>query len=234
MLGVRETHGDRHDARCIGLLLCGGRGERMGRDKGLLRLHGRSYAEICMERLAGVAEDVRVSLREDQAGAYRCVLPAASFVFDQDLPVGGPLRGLLSVFAALSEKGGEGHNPGILVLATDMPFVKRTTLLSLKEAFLATSDVAGAFYELDGRVEPLCGIYTLALLRQIQQDALREDGSGERHGIAFSLRQRLEPYPLLRLPVLPKQRDEFRNVNRPEDLAVSGDGMEEARAGSSV
>lgn len=223
MRRVRETHGERREARCIGLLLCGGRGERMGSDKGLLRLHGRSYAETCMEPLAGVVEDVRVSLRKDQAERYRGLLPAASFVFDQDLPVGGPLRGLLSVLAALREDGLDTCNPGILALATDMPFVKSATLLALRETFLAHGDAAGIFYEMDGRVEPLCGIYTVSLLRQMEQDVLGEAGSGESQSIAFSLRHRLTPYPLLRLPVLPGQRDEFRNINRPGHLNACED-----------
>lgn len=216
----------------VGLLLCGGKGKRMGQDKGLLRLQGRYYAEICLEQLSAVVDRVFVSVREDQAESYATILPAASLVVDGDVSAAGPLRGLLSLLPVLSDAPEES---GVLVLPTDMPRMTASTLLFLREAFAAnSSDADGVFFEMDGQLEPLCGIYTVALLRRMQQDLLTADGSRTRSAgdsgknILFSLRRRLEACRLRRLPVSVEQRGEFKNVNWPEELMQLADGDRES------
>lgn len=115
-----------------GLVLAGGRSERMQTDKGALRYHGLDQRQHTAALLAEFCPDVRVSVRPDQAA---------------DLPTGlkplpdtflnlGPLGGVLSALQA-------DPNAAWLVLACDLPFLTRTTVEHLvshrQPARLATS-----------------------------------------------------------------------------------------------
>ncbi|GAA4353421.1 bifunctional molybdenum cofactor guanylyltransferase MobA/molybdopterin-guanine dinucleotide biosynthesis adaptor protein MobB [Hymenobacter saemangeumensis] len=100
-----------------GLVLAGGRSERMQTDKARLRYHGLDQREHTAGLLAPYCAEVYVSCRPDQV---------------EDVPVGlkalpdtflglGPLGGLLSALQ---------HDPNAawLVLACDLPFLTTTTL----------------------------------------------------------------------------------------------------------
>ncbi|MFD1467673.1 NTP transferase domain-containing protein [Hymenobacter caeli] len=101
-----------------GLVLAGGRSERMRTDKGALRYHGAAdqrqhTAALLHEFCAGV----RVSVRPDQADE----LPAGLVPLPDTFLGLGPLGGLLSAFRA-------DPDAAWLVLACDLPLLTRTTL----------------------------------------------------------------------------------------------------------
>ena len=101
-----------------GLVLAGGRSQRMQTDKGQLRYHGQEQRQYAATLLAEVCEDVFVSCRPDQAAA----VAAAGLVPlpDQFLDL-GPMGGLLTAFR---------HDPNAawLVVACDLPFLSAATL----------------------------------------------------------------------------------------------------------
>ena len=101
-----------------GLVLAGGRSERMRSDKGALRYHGaadqRQYTAALLHEFC---TDVRVSVRPDQASE----LPAGLVPLPDTFAGLGPLGGLLSAFRA-------DPNAAWLVLACDLPLLTRTTL----------------------------------------------------------------------------------------------------------
>jgi molybdopterin-guanine dinucleotide biosynthesis protein A len=131
-----------------GLVLAGGRGTRLGRDKGELDYHGVSQARWAFELLRAFCAETFVSIRPEQAGrpAYR------------DLPLltdrgvsAGPASGLA---AALRRSPGAAW----LVVAADMPLLRRELLANLV-ADRDSGVLATAYRHRDGTPEPLCAIW---------------------------------------------------------------------------
>ncbi|WP_205013008.1 NTP transferase domain-containing protein [Hymenobacter nivis] len=101
-----------------GLVLAGGRSERMRTDKGALHYHGAAdQRQHTAALLHEFCADVRVSVRPDQADE----LPAGLVPLPDTFAGLGPLGGLLSAFRA-------DPNAAWLVLACDLPLLTRTTL----------------------------------------------------------------------------------------------------------
>ncbi|MDO7850240.1 NTP transferase domain-containing protein [Hymenobacter convexus] len=100
-----------------GLVLAGGRSERMQTDKGALHYHGLDQRQHTAALLAEFCPDVRVSVRPDQAAE----LPAGLTALPDTFLNLGPLGGILSAFQA-------DPNAAWLVLACDLPFLTRSTL----------------------------------------------------------------------------------------------------------
>ena len=100
-----------------GLVLAGGRSERMQTDKGALQYHALDQRQHTAALLAEFCPDVRVSVRPDQAAD----LPAGLTPLPDTFLNLGPLGGVLSAFQA-------DPNAAWLVLACDLPFLTRRTL----------------------------------------------------------------------------------------------------------
>lgn len=100
-----------------GLVLAGGRSERMQTDKGALHYHGLDQRQHTAALLSEFCPDVRVSVRPDQAAE----LPAGLTALPDTFLNLGPLGGVLSAFQA-------DPNAAWLVLACDLPFLTRDTL----------------------------------------------------------------------------------------------------------
>lgn len=132
-----------------GLVLSGGRSSRMGRDKALLKYHGKSQIEWTAELARLVCERVYVSVRPDQVNdPERARLPQ---IVDR-VENKGPIAGILAAQAAAPDVAW-------LVLACDLPFIDDPTLRHL----IASRDparVATAYRSThDGLPEPLCAIF---------------------------------------------------------------------------
>ena len=100
-----------------GLVLAGGRSERMLTDKGGLHYHALDQRAHTAALLHEFCPDVRVSCRPDQVAG----LPAGLTALPDTFLNLGPLGGLLSAFQA-------DPDAAWLVLACDLPFLTRTTL----------------------------------------------------------------------------------------------------------
>ncbi|NQD71879.1 molybdenum cofactor guanylyltransferase [Sphingobacterium shayense] len=187
----------------IGLVLCGGRSQRMGSDKGLLTSSGGVAWVVRQVRLlANYNIDVWVSLREEQYADYENVLQDTVFIPDT-VPVGGPLVGLLSAHQAVCDKD-------FLVLACDMVSIDRAAIERLIKEYKFSRKVEVYLYEHNGRLEPLCAIYTAKALRKIL--SMQQ----QRHLPTFSLQRILEN---LNCKCVTLTRDaRFRNYNFPTDL----------------
>ena len=195
-------------APLYGLVLAGGRGTRLRRDKGSLDYHGMPQVRWAFGLLERHCERVWVSLRTqvDAPDAYRG-LPV---LFDAD-STEGPAAGLLAAFRSAPEAGW-------LLLAADMPLVG-PELLSALVAARRPDAIATAFRHADGTPEPLCAIWEPAAARLL--DPLAPNG--------VSLRRVLEDGKarLINCPAPAR----LRSVNTPEDdtsiratLRDSGEG----------
>jgi molybdopterin-guanine dinucleotide biosynthesis protein A len=100
-----------------GLVLAGGKSQRMGTDKGLLSYHGKPQREYMAEQLAPICSAVSLSCRPGQQAEIN-----SSFPLLPDTFMGlGPYGAILSAFR-------EDPNAAWLVVACDLPFLGKDTL----------------------------------------------------------------------------------------------------------
>lgn len=117
-----------------GLVLAGGRSQRMGRDKSLLQYHGKAQHEHLYELLRQQDIPSWISCRAEQVEK----MPAEAAVLPDSFVGLGPFGALLSAFR---------HDPNCawLVIACDLPFVDAAAIEHLV-THRRISAVATAFY----------------------------------------------------------------------------------------
>ncbi len=117
-----------------GLVLAGGKSERMGKDKGLIEYHGLPQREYLYNLLEGFTEKTYMSCRPDQVGEFD-----EKFNTLPDSISGlGPFGAIISAFR-------EYPNHAWLVVACDIPLIDKQTILELLQN-RNPSKVATAFY----------------------------------------------------------------------------------------
>ena len=132
------------------VILSGGKGSRMGRDKGLVRLGHAPLVRYVAEVLSSIADEVLVSVAKGRRAAYAELLDKEyAFVEDREEGI-GPVHGLIQ---GLEAAKGE----YVLVSPCDTPFLRRNVC----EAIVATAKGRdGAVPKTGARYfEPLHGAY---------------------------------------------------------------------------
>lgn len=139
------------NSKMYGLVLVGGKSRRMGRDKALLSYNGRgTQLEHTADLLREVCAKTFISLRAEQTFP---IPKETGAIFDSIKNVYGPLCGILSAMRAHPEADW-------LVLACDLPYIKRATLEKLIHHFGMRPPRLTAYRSShDGLPEPLCAIY---------------------------------------------------------------------------
>lgn len=160
-----------------GAVLCGGKSARMGCDKALLELSGRSL----IERAVAVLEPLSSRVLLACGSSERYPDMGLPLVLDQRRN-GGPLAGLEAALAATS-------TPWLAVLACDMPGVSPVLFEELLRHSVA-GDLDVCILAGERGLEPLCGVYHKRCLAPVRA-ALDH---GERRMISF------HGYPLAGLP----------------------------------
>lgn len=125
-------------AAITGLVLAGGRGQRMGgADKGLQTLHGRPLAEHVLARLAPQAGALAISANRHHATYEALGAPWHARVLADTLPdYPGPLAGLLTGLAAA-------RTEWLLAAPCDSPWLPADLAARLSAAALAEgADIA--------------------------------------------------------------------------------------------
>jgi molybdenum cofactor guanylyltransferase len=108
-----------------GIILAGGRSQRMGINKALLPLPGKSsetFLAHLVSTLTPICAEILLVAR-DKTQFADVILPDTRVIFDQK-PGGGPLMGLYSGLSAM-------QSSAALVVAVDMPFVQPALLTFL-------------------------------------------------------------------------------------------------------
>lgn len=184
----------------IGAVLCGGRSKRMGKDKGLLLRSGKPWAVLVAEQLQKVNLSVVISINESQEDSYQKIFPETQLLID-NLPIDGPLDGLLSVHKRFPDKD-------ILLMACDLVDMNEATIETLIKTYLSKPQFDYYVYQQNGFTQPFCAIYTRKALAQVYQSV--ENKTLKK----YSLHDRFESGNTLYLPV---QNDKvFKNYNKPE------------------
>ena len=185
-----------------GFILAGGASSRMGEDKSLLRLDGRTFVETAARALLAVTG--RVSLVSSRPEAESHGLPVVP-----DLRAGlGALGGLQ---AALASCGAE----WAAVVACDLPFVTGGLLARLADARDESTDAVAPLQE-DGRLQPLCALYRARVCLE-RVDEMIQAGELRPRLLLPRVRARLVGFEELR--DLEGSRRFFLNVNTPGDYA---------------
>ncbi|NND98392.1 MAG: molybdenum cofactor guanylyltransferase [Pirellulaceae bacterium] len=189
--------------KLLGVVLCGGKSSRMGRDKSLLgHPDGGTYLDQAVKRLSDVCGEVCIAGTQDQNESS--IVP---FLVDPVLyqgPVVGIVNGLL--FAQ------QQSCDACLVLAVDMPVVVGADLRNLKDAWLANrqscpDEVICGLCDTD-RIQPLLAIYPVGVLKDLQRLA----GSADR-----SLFRWIKTVPHRTVSL---SATSCVNVNSPDDLPL--------------
>jgi molybdopterin-guanine dinucleotide biosynthesis protein A len=189
-----------------GFILIGGLSSRMGEDKSLLRLGGRTFVERAADALGSVATSVRVVGSRHGAGAHglRVVLDV-----HQGL---GALGGLHAALAACESRWAA-------VVSCDLPFVTgelfvRLASLRADGSLRVDGRDAVAPLQEDGRPQPLCALFAAAECRAVAEELIRTDELRPR---ALLRRVRTRWVEFAELSDLEGSSLFFRNVNTPSD-----------------
>jgi|SRR5579871_912085 len=184
------------------IVLAGGRSERMGQDKALLRLEERTLLQTVVAALRPFADRIVVVAQEPEP----YLLPDVEGVADL-YPGQGPVGGILTGLTAL----GVGAH---LVVACDMPALQPGILRLLRDS--ATPEWDAVVPERDGRPEPLCAVY-----RDTAAPALQSFLATGRRA-AFEALKMLRVYYLHEETLRGVDPDllTFTNLNTPHDLAA--------------
>jgi molybdopterin-guanine dinucleotide biosynthesis protein A len=166
----------------------------MGRDKALLKLDGETLAARGLRKLRNVCAEVAIAGGSDELRGLARLIP-------DRWPLCGPLGGIVS---ALEQSAYEWN----LFLAVDMPFVPELKLRELVDR-LAVGRQLLSVPQVDGRVHPLCGVYSREAL-----PVLRGELEAGRYKVLDAIRasnsygyvEWLEP-------------EWVRNLNTPEEFA---------------
>jgi molybdopterin-guanine dinucleotide biosynthesis protein A len=144
------------DVELVAAVLAGGQSRRMGRNKSLIEIDGRSMIERTVDIAREVTDQVFISANDRQI--YRFLkLPVVPDVFVRQ----GPLAGLHSVML-------RSDRSLLLLLASDLPRIHLALIKCLREAAPGLDIVVPRTS--DGWLHPLCGIYRRSCLQAVESN----------------------------------------------------------------
>lgn len=148
-------------AKLNALILIGGTSKRMGSDKSVIDYHGKPQWEHLVDLLQNQVDKIYISARPNQQITY------PNIITDKEAGL-GPFGAILS---ALDSKPGE----AFLVIATDLPYIDKTTIkLLIRNRDLTKSATALKAKNKD-YPEPLATIWepkSLAVLKNFYENKI--------------------------------------------------------------
>ena len=185
--------------KLTGIILAGGKGIRLGRDKGMAKLNGRHLIEYVIDNLSESCDEILVSSNTDQCRKFG--LPVIPDHFQGK----GPMAGIHACLRASSNE----HN---FVVSVDTPFVNPAFIQFMLEN-KGNGLIAAPWYGKD-HYEPLCAYYHKDALPVME--AFFEKGN-------YKLPDVYRALPFTAVPVNDKipswHSMMFHNINTEEDLA---------------
>ena len=197
----------------LGVVLCGGRSSRMGRDKAqLIHSSGISYVDHAVDRLRRVCNTVCLSVAADLAsivpaeGALNATCSTIPRIPDA-VGYRGPAGGIAASLGLAEQTG----CAGCLITPVDMPELTDADLEQLLDRWLLDphSIVCALDPERD-QPQPLVAVYPTQIRAAIEELALSEDRSLRR----WLWQRSYQGVPLSSLSLL--------NINRPEEIPDAG------------
>lgn len=193
------------------IVLCGGRGKRMGQDKGLMLLGGKPSIIGVLEKIDKFADEIVLVLRGDsQRTSYEEVLKNMDFygkikICTDALEDQGPLMGICAGLNCISEDHA-------LLIPCDSPYVSLSFVENIFKYYNMIYDAVVPEWP-DGKLEPLHSIYSKRVTGQIK-DVL-ESGRRNVQSLLLEIDVRY-----VQVNLLDESGRSFQNLNYPEDLDI--------------
>lgn len=147
----------------LGVVLCGGRSSRMGRDKAALpHPGGTTYVHHAIERMRKVCDHVCV--------AGRCAVSVNVPVLEDAISHQGPMTGILNALAYAAEQGLH----ACLVTPVDMPRLSSQDLLRFREVWSVHHMICVGRETKSGQTQPLVAIYPITVTESLASYAQRD------------------------------------------------------------
>ncbi len=176
-------------------IMLGGLSTRMGRDKALVTLGGKTLLERAVERWQGYGAALQLSVgAAERAELAPEGIPAVADVYPERGPLGGLHAGLHAC-----------NTPLLLLVAVDCPFLTHEQADALLDAI---GDSEACVYTFEDRPQPLFGLYRRRCWTPAETLILSGDNR---------MSQLLEWSNTVYVPA--SDLAPFRNLNTPEDLA---------------
>ena len=192
-------------ASIVGVLLAGGRAQRMGGDKGRRMLGGRTLLDRAIERARPQVLALALNVHDDPDRFGNLDLPV---VTDSIPNHAGPLAGILAGMDWARSLDAR----WLASFPIDAPFFPSDLVSRLAEAVI--KDTAEIAYAASGRrTHPVFGLWRVSLAEELRRALTIE---GVRKVDAWSARHRVSVVTFDSAPA-----DPFLNVNTPEDLAAA-------------
>jgi molybdopterin-guanine dinucleotide biosynthesis protein A len=191
-----------------GLVLSGGEGSRIGREKGLLNLNGDPMLSRVIDSMLGLVDEVVIAVGQGRAKLYEDYREIG-FEIVEDREAGiGPLEGLVCGMRAA-------RGDYVIVGPCDTPFLKQEVCrLVLSRA----EGRDGAVPIVRGMYEPLHGAYSTSATLKAFETALM---SGKRKIVDSYTGLDLAPVEESELRVLDADLVSFWNLNGPQEIALA-------------
>lgn len=202
-------------------VIAGGKSSRMGRDKRWLDLGGRSMLERCLRRIPTVFSERFLMVEANSPDIMQLAENCGFCIVTDEVQGRGPVEGLRLGLKHMSADWG-------LALSADMPFF---SFSAIEPLFIRLSETISKgerrikciLPTLDGRRQPLAGLYHKGLLTEIAQKIKR----GERKLGAMAEAFETE---LVEIHRYTEQKEYFFNVNTKYDYRLaSGRAANEGR-----
>ncbi len=196
--------------RMAAIILAGGEGRRIGGDKPLRLLAGRSLIERAIDLGRAFSPDIAISV-----GASDCLGQDGIPHLIDKKPDWGPLAGLAAGLEFAQERACD----LLLTLPCDSPFLPSDLVARLSRALDSTCNAA--IPSSRGRLQPACGLWRTSVAALVADFA----ASGRRslHGFA-------ETVGFSTVVWRDETRDSFFNINSPEQLAAAESMLKQASA----
>lgn len=138
------------DRPTYGLVLTGGKSQRMNEDKALINYHGAPHAKYIYDILKNNCQNVFLSARKDQ---WKNTALEEIAVIEDSIDSDGPISGILSAFKKYPEVNW-------LVVACDLIYFNETTIKNLFSHYDSNSVATTYKNKEKDFPEALCTIYT--------------------------------------------------------------------------
>ncbi len=151
-------------------VLAGGKSSRMGKNKAFLSYNESSFIEVIARECEDFSE---ILISANQVEVFKHL---GLKVLKDEKKEFGPLEGIYQIIKEIDTEY-------VLILATDMPYIKRAFLQrfinileSLKDSQNEVNEMPACLVlRAEGRIQPLCSIYSKEALSEIEKMREKEE-----------------------------------------------------------
>lgn len=194
------------------IILCGGRGRRMGQDKGLMLFNDKPLILHVLETASEVADEIIMVLRDsEQLREYKSMLKEYNFSKKNLIICIDPIKDqgpLMGIYSGLKNTGSN----RALVVPCDSPFISKNFIENIFNIVEDKFDAIVPKWS-DGRIEPLHAIYNKNIVSKI------ENIINDKRDVKSLLNILKVKY--IEVHTLDTSTRSFWNLNNPDDLNKS-------------